>query len=276
MTLSKEFKDLDLSNGFLFAAALDDPETCQLVLEIILGFPVGKVQVRAEHSILYNSNFRSVRLDIYATSELHVAYNVEMQQKDQKNIPKRSRYHQAEMDVSSLKPGEDFNDLKPSYVIFICTFDPFGSGLYRYTFEERCLENGISLGDETKKLFLNTKGRTSENVPEELIHFLHYVENSTEQCARTGRDAIIPQLHDKITGLKQRRELEGTYMTLEEWLKDCKEEGMAEGKAAGKAEGVKRTLALINCMLADQNTADISRLQSDAAFYQEMLERYHL
>lgn len=32
----KPFKDLDMSNAFLFAAALEDPETCQMVLEVIL------------------------------------------------------------------------------------------------------------------------------------------------------------------------------------------------------------------------------------------------
>ena len=47
-------------------------------------------------------------------------------------------FHQAEMDVTSLLPGEDFSKLRTGYVIFICTFDPFGKGLYRYTFENRC------------------------------------------------------------------------------------------------------------------------------------------
>lgn len=47
--MKKAFKDLDLRNSFLFAAAMADEETCRLVLEIIL-----------EH-------------------ELHVNYNVEMQ-----------------------------------------------------------------------------------------------------------------------------------------------------------------------------------------------------
>lgn len=63
------------------------------------------------------------------------------------------------MDITSLAPGEDFNDLKPGDVIFICMFDPFGDGLYQYTFEERCNENGRALGDETVKMFLDVKGK---------------------------------------------------------------------------------------------------------------------
>lgn len=32
----KKFKDLNLNSAYLFAAALSDPETCRLVLEIIM------------------------------------------------------------------------------------------------------------------------------------------------------------------------------------------------------------------------------------------------
>ncbi len=37
------------------------------------------VKVHAEHSILVNSDFKSVRLDIYASDEMQVNYNLEAQ-----------------------------------------------------------------------------------------------------------------------------------------------------------------------------------------------------
>lgn len=103
-----------------------------------------------------------------------LCYSVEMQNQDEYNLPKRSRYHQAEKDLTSLKPGQDFNDLKPSVIIFICTFEPFGKGLYKYTYETRCNEKGELLGDEVKKIFLNTKGINEEAkqaIKEELKKF---------------------------------------------------------------------------------------------------------
>ena len=241
-TMKKTLQELDLSNSFLFAAALEDPEICQLVLEIILGSKVPKVKVHAEHSILISSEFRSVRLDIYASDELQVNYNVEAQNENEGNLAKRSRYHQAEMDVSSLKPGDDFNDLKPGYVIFICTFDPFGEGLYRYTFEERCLERNIKLGDETRKIFLNTKGKNEKEVPKELIHFLKYVENSTDDYVSGIKDDSIERLHEKVTALKRWRGLEAKYMTFEELLKRRESKGKAEGITEGKIEGIAETV----------------------------------
>ena len=41
--MGKRFQDLDLSNAFLFAAALEDPQTCRLVLEIIPGRKVESI-----------------------------------------------------------------------------------------------------------------------------------------------------------------------------------------------------------------------------------------
>lgn len=150
------------------------------------------------------------------------------------------------MDVSSLKPGEDFDDLKPSCIIFICTFDPFGKKLYRYTFEERCLERDFPLGDETKKLFLSTKGKNKDEVPQELIHFLEYIEESTDEYVAAVEEESISRLHTWVTELKKRREMEARYMTFEELLRSREKEGraagLAEGKAAGLAEAILELL----------------------------------
>ena len=104
----KKFEELDLCDPFLFAAALEDEAICRLILETILGRPI--TRVHAEHTILYSSDFRSVRLDIYASDEVQVEYNIEMQNEDEHNLAKRSRYYQGEMDITSLKPGEDFSE----------------------------------------------------------------------------------------------------------------------------------------------------------------------
>ncbi len=54
-----------------------------------------------------------------------------------------------------ISKGEDYDRLKKSFVIFICTFDPFGKGRHLYTFGNRCNEDvSLVLGDETSKVFL--------------------------------------------------------------------------------------------------------------------------
>ena len=272
MAQKKQFKDLDLSNAFLFAAALEDEETCRLVLECILGTPVGKVKVKAERSILFRSDFRLVRLDVFASDEWNVDYNLEMQNTDEKNLPQRSRYHQAEMDLSSLKPGQDFAELKPSVIVFICSFDPFGKGLYRYTFEPRCLEADFPLGDGTRRIFLSTKGTNESDVPKELVSFLRYVTNSTDFYVEKAGDLRLERIHERIKTLKQSRKLEEGYMQLGELLKREHDEGYKTGSEKATAQ----MLELVSRMIADGKTDLIPRLKEEEAFCQEMLKEYHL
>lgn len=264
----KKFCELNLNNAFLFAAAMADPETCQLILEVILERPIGKVSVHTEHSILFSSDYKSVRLDVFASDETHVDYNVEMQDEHVGSIAKRSRFYQAEMDVTSLKPGEDYNDLKPNYIIFICTFDPFGQKLYRYIYENRCRETNQPLNDGTTKIFLNTRGKNPEDVPQVLVDFLRYVEESSETCAAKSIDKRIKKLHDKIKQLKKSREWEGHYMKFEELLRN------AEAKGEGKGE--LKMLNLIHCMSENGEAELIPKLSEDEAFFAEMLQKYHL
>jgi len=276
MAQKKQFKDLDLSNAFLFAAALEDEETCRLVLECILGTAVGKVKVKAERNILFSSDFRCVQLDIFASDELNVSYNLEMQNEDEKNLPQRSRYHQAEIDLSSLKPGQDFKELKPSVIIFICNFDPFGRGLYCYTFEPRCLEEDFPLEDGTKRVFLSTIGKNEKDVPEELVCFLKYVTDSTDDRVIQSKDQRLERIHERIKTLKQSRELEEKYMQFEEMLKREHMEGYEAGYKEGQTEGSLQMLELISRMITDGKTDMIPRLKTESAFYQEMLKEYHL
>lgn len=259
----KKFQDLNLANAFLFAVAMNDPEFCKIVLEILLGRRVDSVTVSIEHSMLFSSDSRSIRLDVYAKDGEGNNYNVEMQGENKGNLSKRSRYHQAEMDVLGLCPGEDFETLDPNYVIFICCFDPFGQNLYRYTFTNRCAESGIELGDETMKVFLSTKGRNEQEVPTGLVNFLHYVENSTDSCVEELADDVVRQLHEHINRIRKSREWERKYMKFEELLRDRYE------------EGEKRVLTLV-AKMTEAGEVDKLPMLTDQNFLQEMYRKYGL
>ena len=69
-----------------------------------------------------------------------------MQASNPRNLPKRSRYYQGMIDLNLLQKGEDYNRLKKSYVIFICTEDIFQKKRAIYTFENLCIQAlGISI-----------------------------------------------------------------------------------------------------------------------------------
>ncbi len=271
MSNRKSFQELEFKDAFMFAATMEDEETCRAVLERVLGFPIKKVVVHAEHTILYNPNQRGVRLDVYADDQENTIYNVEMQTTDKHNIPKRSRFHQGQMDVDFLEPRMDFNKLPKSLVIFICTFDPCGRGRYRYTFYERCEEDGELLGDDTCKVFLNTKGKNPEEVPKELVQFLKYVDDPKAYPENTT-DALIQRLREQIVQVKHNRRAEDRYMLFEELLKDEREAGVAEGVELGQ----ERTLRLIRLMIEKGLESNIPRLEKEPEFYKEMLKKYKI
>ncbi|MGL5434844.1 MAG: Rpn family recombination-promoting nuclease/putative transposase [Lachnospiraceae bacterium] len=234
----KKFQELELCDAFLFAATMEDEDICRKVLERILEIPISHVKVRSENPIAINPDYRSIRLDVYAADEEGTLYDVEMETAGKRRqLPKRTRFYQSQMDIATLKPGESFQQLPKSYVIFICTFDPFEEGLFRYSFENRCLETDLELGDETRKIFLNTKGIKKQNVSEELLHFLRFIENSK---AVTTYDPLLAQLQDRMSQLKNNQGLEGNYMLFGELLDDERQDGIEEGIEEGIEKGSKR------------------------------------
>ena len=192
------FQTLNLTNAYLFAAALQDEEICRNVLEIALDRKNTAVRSHAEHTLFLDSDFKSVRFDVYALDAEEVSYDVEMQNDFGRDLPRRCRYYQAELDVSSLKPGENYKELKPSYIIFICAFDPFGKGRYQYVFEEYCKEAGLALGDGTQKIFFNTNGTDSENITPQLLHLFEYSKQSTEEVVNMHNDEEIQLIHRRV------------------------------------------------------------------------------
>lgn len=157
-------------------------------------------------------------------------------------------------------------------MIFICTFDPFGMGKYRYCFEEWCEKVELPLNDGTHKIFLNSKGNDSEDVPKELISFLRYVCNSTEEVVEASEDKLLRKLHEKVNGIKRDGEKEVQYMTVQDWMDDM----YFEGKQEGKTQERQQMLALITAMSQDGRASEIPRLSAEEAFFLEMQKKYQL
>lgn len=174
---------LSPSDGFLFGEVMQDEQTCRTVLGIILGRPVGRVvylnkEQQMEAKTAYHK-YKGIRPGIYFQDDGDTCYSVEMQTRNRYHLPKRSRHYQGMMDVHMLPAGEvDYNRLSDSIIIFICTFDLFGKGLCRYTFENTCLEQpGLKLSDGAVRIFLNTRGKTEWEGNRTLVEFLRYVED---------------------------------------------------------------------------------------------------
>ena len=68
---------------------------------------------------------------------------------------KRARYHSSMMDSRMLKKGQDFSEIKNSYVIFIYRHDKFGLGLPVYHIKRTVTESGEAFGDGSEIIYVN-------------------------------------------------------------------------------------------------------------------------
>ena len=237
---SKTLQELNLTDDFLFDVATEELENCKVIIELTTGLRLKSLKWKSGQKVIHNlPGKRGVRLDFIAESEDGRIFDVEMQNRNEGNIPKRTRFYQALIDAPILKSGErGFDKMNPLYIIIICNYDPYGKKKYCYTFDNQCKEvPGLRLGDEVTKLLLSTKGENEEEVPKELVDFLHYVTESNENGLPDECDERLKRLHESIREIKASADMEVEYMKMEERERIIRDEGVEFGKQIGIING---------------------------------------
>lgn len=231
MRRKKRLQELTIKDNFMFGAVMVHEDMCRHFLEMVLRFPIGRVEISKEHSLIYNPEYRGVRLDIYAKDEHHTHYNVEMQVSRDVCLSKRSRYYHSQIDMELLLSGVGYSELPDSYVIFICDYDPCGMGKYMYTFRNSCKEDvSLALEDGNCTIYLSTCGKNDRDVPKELVSFLKFVKADLDESMADFEDDFVRKLQDIVREVKKSRKMEERYMLLEELLKTERSEGKAEAR----------------------------------------------
>ena len=285
---SKRFKDLTIKDAFMFAAVMTDPEHCRRLLEIVLEQKILEVTVDEEKSIVHHPEYHGVRLDVLALEEgTKRRFNVEMQVRKDPELPRRSRYYHSQLDMDALETSQDYGNLPDTYVIFICDFiipENTGEPLYRYTYTSVCRENGTRLRDGRTTIFLSTKGKNDADVPEQLVHFLKYVEDPDRDPVKADEDEFVAALKRKIGQIKQNQSLGRSYMRLEEEIRRREKEVFQEGREAGLSEGLEKgqrkgrdqANRLMAILLKEGRTEDALHAANDPKFQEQMLKEYGL
>lgn len=150
-----------------------------------------------------------------------------------RNIEKRTRYYQSLIDIDQLEKNMDYRKLKESYIIFICTFDPFGKGLPVYTtktvFDE---DNVLHYDDKTNKVFYNLSALELKQKDSKLGIFLNYMSTSL------ANDEYTSKIEEAVKKAKYNLNWRKEYMTVGMWIDEEREKACAEGYATGMAEGM--------------------------------------
>ena len=222
--MGKAFEKLQIKDDFMFSVIMRNPRFCKPFLERILNIKISRIEYpKSQETIDISADAKSVRLDIYVEDGKETVYNIEMQTTENRNLPKRTRYYQGMIDLNILEKGENYRDLKRSFVIFVCTFDLFGEGRHIYTFENRCIQNPeLSLLDGTTKIILNTKGIMDDVTPE-MKRLLDFIDGKEPE------DDFTRELDEAVQSVRKNEKWRLDYMTLQMNYQEKYEQGIEQG-----------------------------------------------
>ena len=230
----KRFEELSFVDDFMFCKVLEDNEDlCKELLELILEKPIREIQFRSKQKnidVAYDG--KGIRLDVYVEDGESTVYDIEMQTESLPELPKRTRYYQGMIDLDLIEKGAAYKELKKSYIIFICSQNPFaGKTLHKYSFANVCLEDKeILLKDEAVKVFLTPEGKADDVTPK-MKKFLHFISGGSPN------DDFTSRLEEAVAKQKKSKKRKTEFMKFQLRMQDEYDKGHASGLASGLAEG---------------------------------------
>ena len=248
----------DFTNDLIFRWVMEREENCLAILRAILPeLKITAVKRREnEHPVNYLAfdDERGVRFDAIIEDDQERFYDVEMQVANQPGLGKRVRYYQAQIDQETLKKGEDYDDLRESYVIFFCAFDPCGQDrrLYQFHYYEDA-DRQLRLPTNSHVILLNALGTKGQITP--ALAAVLDVMNRRRDNTNPLAVRLVKEIDGYNRDKKRRRALMNLKMRLKDEWRLGLSEGRAEGRAEGKAEGRdemqdEMTLGLIHALQA--------------------------
>ena len=248
----KPFEELNFADDGMFQTVMKNPEASAELVERLLGVRVKSVKYpKLEKKIAPYYATKGVRLDVYL-KDVDKIIDVELQTYEMDALGKRTRYYQSMVDIDSLMKGEDYTELKDSYILFICKFDPFKDknerphGLYRYTFRNICEENSsVNLDDKCLKVVYNASAYEKAEDPKvrALLKFI--------QTNEPGEDTFAKQLEDFVLKARQNEKFKREYLAMNLHDRDMIKIGEREGTAQKAVEDA-RNLLKMNVLTPEQ------------------------
>ena len=240
----EEWSTAGIGNTFLFGKVMTSNPN--LLLELLqYSLPEFHIQQienpEKEADVKLSMDAHGVRLDVITTDDQGRRIDVEMQMRDEKNIPRRMRYYEGSIDQATLEKGQNYNRLGDVVILFITPFDPFNEhGYYKYTFRNTCQEDKeLVLDDGVTKVLLNAAGHKGD-IKSELKEFLQLVAgnvDSTHYAEGSFADRVQRQVHIARRNARWRKEYMDWEMTLRNEREKGREEGREEGLKEGREEG---------------------------------------
>ena len=230
----KPIDELTFCDDYMFGAVMRNPEICKSILETLLNIQIEKLEYpELQKSIRTYYESKGVRLDVYVKDSDKV-FDIEVQNDSAISLPKRIRYYQSMVDMDCLLKGQDYSELKESFIIFICQYDPFTEGLPCYTFKNLCIQDkNTELCDETTKIIFNSTAYDKEkNV--DIRKFLKYIRTKVPTSNLTDK------INNMVEEQKENDKFRTEYLSMNLHDRDITRKAFAEGEILGIQKGIEQ------------------------------------
>ena len=233
----KPIDELFFTDDYMFGAVMRNPEICKSILETLLNIQIEKLEYpELQKSISTYYETKGVRLDVYVKDSNKV-FDIEIQNDSALALPKRMRYYQSMVDMDNLLKGQDYSELKESFIIFICNFDPFHQDLPCYTFKNLCIQDkNLQLFDETTKIIFNSSAYDKEKNLD-IKKFLKYIKTKVPTSNLTDK------INTLVEQQKENNKFRNDYLSMNLHDRDITKKAFAEGKEEGLSQGIEQGLS---------------------------------
>ena len=246
-----KIKNFTIMNDIFMRNVLKKKECTEYILQVIMedeGITVIDQTLQKDYK---NLQGRSAILDCVARDAENNHFNVEIQGENDGASPKRARYHCGLLDMNLLNPGDLFDNLPETYVIFITKNDVLGYNLPINHIRRRSNETGEIFEDGQHILYVNSKKQDNTELGR-LMHDLHCKE--TDEMYSNILSTRVHQLKETEEGVNQMcQELEEIY---NEGVEKGEQFGFLRGEQSGELKAKKETtLALLEMGMSAEQIA---------------------
>ena len=221
-------KNFTLMSDIFMRNVFKQRECLEYVLQVIMEKQDLKVIEQIIQKDYKNLQGRSAIMDCVTRDSEGKQFDVEIQQDNEGASPKRARYHSGLMDMNTLNPGQDFDELPENYVIFITRDDILGYGFPIYHIDRHIKEADDSFQDEAHIIYVNSRKQEDTELGR-LMHDLH-CKNADEMHS--------PVLAKRVHELKDTQK--GVELMCHE-MEKIYSEGMESGEKRGELKAKKET-----------------------------------
>ena len=254
-----KIKHFTIMNDIFMRNVLKEVSCTEYILQVIMNKKELKVIDQTLQKDYKNLQGRSAILDCVAKDAENNFFNVEIQGENDGASPKRARYHFSLLDMNLLNPGDPFDSLPETYVIFITKNDVLGYNRPISHIQRRIKDTEDIFQDGQHILYVNSKKQDDTELGR-LMHDLH--------CKEAGKmynnilATRVHQLKETEEGVKTMcQELEEIY---NEGVERDEQSGFLRGEQSGELKAKKEaTLSLIEMGMSVEQIAKIVKLSTE-------------